>query len=185
MFPMVATVSEFRAARGLLRAEAARVRPAPERLSVGTMLEVPALMWQLPELLREADFISIGTNDLMQFVFAADRGTPSLAKRYDVLSPAMLSLLAQVQAAAAAAGMALSVCGEMAGRPLEAMTLAALGITTLSMPATGLLAVKEVLASVDLLAFRAVLASIRRTGAGAASLREPIAGWAREHGLPV
>ena len=185
MFPMVATVAEFQAARGLLRAEAARVRPAPERLSVGTMLEVPALMWQLPELLREVDFVSVGTNDLMQFMFAADRGTPALAGRYDVLSPAMLNLLAQLQAAAAAAGVALSVCGEVAGRPLDAMTLVALGITTLSMSANGLPAVKEVLASVDLPAFRAVLASIRRTGAGAASLREPIAGWAREHGLPV
>ena len=76
MFPMVATVAEFRAARALLLAEAERVRPAPEQLEVGTMLEVPALMWQLPELLREVDFISVGTNDLMQFLFAADRGTP-------------------------------------------------------------------------------------------------------------
>jgi phosphotransferase system enzyme I (PtsP) len=76
MFPMVATVAEFRAARALLLAEAARVRPAPERLEIGTMLEIPALMWQLPELLREVDFISVGTNDLLQFLFAADRGTP-------------------------------------------------------------------------------------------------------------
>ncbi len=185
MFPMVATVDEFRQARALLRAEWARVRPAPERLSVGTMLEIPALLWQLPELLREVDFVSVGTNDLMQFLFAADRGTPSLAGRYDILSPAMLNVLAQLHSAAASAGVPLSVCGEVAGRPLEAMTLAALGITTLSMPASGLPAVKEVLASVDLPAFRAVLTSIRRTGAGAASLREPIAGWAREHGLPV
>jgi len=185
MFPMVATVAEFRAARALLLAEAARVRPAPERLQVGTMLEVPALLWQLPDLLREADFVSIGTNDLMQFVFAADRGTPSLAGRYDFLSPAMLELLAQLQPLAAAAGVPLSVCGEVAGRPLEAMTLVGLGITTLSMPATGLPEVKEMLAALDLPKFRAVLTSIRRTASGAASLREPIAGWAREHGLPI
>ena len=74
MFPMVATVAEFRAARALLLAEARRVRPAPERLSIGTMLEVPALMWQLDELLREVDFVSVGSNDLLQFLFAADRG---------------------------------------------------------------------------------------------------------------
>ncbi len=78
MFPMVATAAEFRKAKGLLLAEAKRVRPEPERLSIGTMLEVPALMWQLPDLLREADFISVGSNDLVQFMFAADRGTPSL-----------------------------------------------------------------------------------------------------------
>ena len=185
MFPMVATVAEFQQARALLRAEAARVRPAPEHLSIGTMLEIPALLWQLPELLREVDFVSIGTNDLMQFLFAADRGTPSLAGRYDMLSPAMLNLLGQLQAAASAASVPLSVCGEVAGRPLEAITLVALGIDTLSMPAAGLPPVKEALASIDLPAFRAVLTSIRRIGAGAASLREPIAGWAREHGLPV
>jgi phosphotransferase system enzyme I (PtsP) len=185
MFPMVATVTEFQQARALLRAEAAKVRPAPEQLSIGTMLEIPSLLWQMPELLAEVDFVSIGTNDLMQFLFAADRGTPSLAGRYDVLSPAMLNVLDHLAAAARVAGVPLSVCGEAAGRPLEAMTLAALGITTLSMPATGLPPVKEALAALDLPGFRPVLASIRRTGAGAASLREPIYGWAREHGLPV
>ena len=185
MFPMVATVAEFRAARALLLAEAARVRPAPERLSVGTMLEVPALMWQLPALLREVDFVSVGTNDLMQFVFAADRGTPSLAGRYDVLSLAMLDLLAHLQVQAAAAGVPVSVCGEVAGRPLEAMTLVGLGIVNLSMSASSLFAVKDALAAVDLPVFRSVLASIRRTSAAEASLREPIAGWAREHGLPI
>jgi phosphotransferase system enzyme I (PtsP) len=185
MFPMVATVAEFRAARALLLAEAARVRPAPERLSIGTMLEVPALMWQLPALLREVDFVSVGTNDLMQFVFAADRGTPSLAGRYDVLSPAMLDLLAHLQARAAEAGVPVSICGEVAGRPLEAMALVGLGIVNLSMSASSLFAVKDVLAALDLANFRAVLASIRRTSAGEASLRESIAGWAREHGLPI
>jgi phosphotransferase system enzyme I (PtsP) len=185
MFPMVATVAEFRAARALLLAESARVRPAPERLQIGTMLEIPALMWQLPELLREVDFISLGTNDLMQFVFAADRGTPSLAGRYDFLSPAMLELVSHLQVKASAAGVPVSVCGEVAGRPLEALTLAGLGIVTLSMPASGLPEVKEALGALDLPAFRAVLASIRRTAAGAPSLREPIAGWAREHGVPL
>lgn len=185
MFPMVATVAEFRAARALLLAEAARVRPSPERLSIGTMLEVPALLWQLPALLREVDFVSVGTNDLMQFVFAADRGTPSLAGRYDVLSPAMLDLLSHLQAEAAAAGVPVSVCGEIAGRPLEAMTLVGLGIVNLSMSASSLFTVKEALAALDLPTFRSVLASIRRTSGGEASLRESIAGWAREHGLPI
>src|SRR5262249_32540184 len=86
VFPMGATVAEFRAARSLLLAEARRVRPTPERLSIGTMLEVPALMWQLDELLREVDFVSVGSNDLLQFLFADDRGSPSLFNRYDLLS---------------------------------------------------------------------------------------------------
>ncbi len=183
MFPMVATVAEFRAARALLLAEAARVRPAPARLAVGTMLEVPALLWQMPALLAEADFVSLGSNDLMQFLFAADRGTPSLAHRYDPLSPPFLDILESLRQQAGAAGVSLSVCGEMAGRPLEAMTLAALGLTTLSMPATAVLPVKAFLAGLDLAAFRPVLATIRRNAEGQASLREPIASWAREHGL--
>ena len=185
MFPMVATVAEFRAARALLLAEAARVRPAPSALRIGTMLEVPALMWQLPALLRETDFISVGTNDLLQFLFAADRGTPALAGRYDLLSPPVIELLSELVAQCDAAGVELSVCGEHASRPLEAMALGGLGITTLSMPAAGLLPVKAMLAELDLGVLRRVLAAIRRTAAGAASVREPIASWAREQGLPV
>jgi phosphotransferase system enzyme I (PtsP) len=185
MFPMVATVAEFCAARALLLAEAERVRPAPESLQIGSMLEVPALMWQLPELLRVADFISVGTNDLMQFLFAADRGSPLLAGRYDVLSPAMLSLLADLSAQARAAGVPLSVCGEAASRPLEAITFAGLGVPTLSMPASGILPVKAALAAVDLPAIRELLSALRRTGAAEPSLREPIAAWAREHDVPV
>jgi len=219
MFPMVATVAEFRAARNLLEAEARRVRPAPRTLRIGTMLEVPALMWQLPELFAEVDFLSIGSNDLLQFTFAADRGTPAIANRYDLLSQPMFDVLEQVLCAARAArggtavpqdrgapqvrgvpqgsgqpeaggqpqggGVPVSLCGEAAGRPLEALALVGLGVTTLSMPASGILPVKAMLAQLDLVSFRPVLAAIRRGGAGAASLREPIAAWAREHGLPV
>ena len=185
MFPMVATAAEFRQAKALLMAEAARVRPMPERLSIGTMLEVPALMYQLPELLRETDFISIGSNDLLQFLFAADRGTPSLYGRYDILSQPMFNLLDQLLAAARAANVPVSLCGEAASRPLEALAFAGLGLTNLSMPASGVLPVKALLAEVDLRAFRPVLASIRRSAHGVSSLRDPIATWAREHGMTV
>jgi phosphotransferase system enzyme I (PtsP) len=183
MFPMVATVAEFRAAKGLLQAEAKRVRPAPRRLRIGTMLEVPALMWQLPELLKEADFISIGSNDLLQFLFAADRGTPSLYDRYDFLSPPILDLLEQLVVAARAACVPVSLCGEVASRPLDALVLAALGITTLSMPASGILPIKVMLSQLDLVAFRSVLASFRR--GGGFGLRESVATWAREQGILI
>ena len=185
MFPMVATVGEFRAARALLHAEAARVSQSPATLRIGAMLEVPALLWQLPALLQGCDFLSIGSNDLMQFLFAADRGTPALAGRYDVLSPPVLDILAAVQAQAAAAGVALSVCGEAASRPLEALVLAALGITSLSMPATSLLPVKAVLREADLAAFRPALRALREGASGEGSLRDAIGSWAREHGLEV
>jgi phosphotransferase system enzyme I (PtsP) len=189
MFPMVATVAEFSAARALLEAEARRVRPTPRTLRVGTMLEVPALMWQLPVLLEQVDFVSIGSNDLLQFVFAADRGTPAIAHRYDLLSQPMFDLLEQVLRAAARArggqGVPVSLCGEAAGRPLEALALVGLGLTTLSMPASGILPIKAMLSQLDLVSFRPVLTAIRHGGAGIASLREPIASWAREHGLPI
>jgi phosphotransferase system, enzyme I, PtsP len=188
MFPMVATVDEFRAARALLLAEAKRIRPAPERLEIGTMLEVPALLWQLATLLEEVDFVSIGSNDLLQFLFAADRGAPALAGRYDLLSAPVFDLIEQIVRAAATArggaGVPVSVCGEAAGRPLEAIALAALGVPTLSMSASSFMPVKSVLGSLDLGAFQAVLSEFRR-GAATASLREPIAVWAREHGVPA
>ena len=185
MFPMVATLAEFRLARGLLYAEAARIRPAPAKLSIGTMLEVPSLLWQLRELMTEADFVSIGSNDLMQFLFAADRGTPALADRYDFLSVPMLRLIKMVSLQAAESRVSLSLCGEAAGRPLDAAVLLALGVTQLSMSASALLAVKEVLTALDLVALRSFLQTLRRTAAAYSSLREPIAGWARDHGLAV
>ncbi len=185
MFPMVATLAEFRQARALLVAEAARSEPAPSSLQIGTMLEVPALLWQLPDLCREADFVSIGSNDLVQFIFAADRGTPALAERYDIISPPMLSVLESISVSAASCGIPLSVCGEAAARPLDAAVLLALGISTLSMSGSSLLAVKESLQGLDLTAFRPFLDGLRRSSPGYASLREPITAWARDHGLQV
>ena len=185
MFPMVATIGEFAAARALLLAERARVRPAPARLSIGSMIEVPALLWQIDALLAAADFVSIGSNDLMQFLFAADRGASALAGRYDILAPPILDLLEMLARRAAAARVPLSLCGEAAGEPLVAMVLAVLGITTLSMNAGAVLPVKAALTSVDLAAFRAVLETLRRQAGDVASLRAPLESWAREHDVPL
>jgi phosphotransferase system enzyme I (PtsP) len=185
MFPMVATISEFRAAKALLDAEVARAEHKPSALSVGTMLEVPALLWQLPQLMKDVDFVSVGSNDLMQFLFAADRGTPNLAGRYDLISPPVLDILEQIVQQAAAENVSLSFCGEAAGRPLEALILVALGFTSLSMSPSALLRVKAILLKTDVSAFRPVLALIRSRHPNAASLREPLSSWAREHGLGI
>jgi phosphotransferase system enzyme I (PtsP) len=151
------------------------------------MLEVPALMWQLDELLSEVDFVSVGSNDLLQFLFAADRGTPSLINRYDLLSQPVLRLLEHLLLAArtarGGAGVPVSLCGEAASRPLEAMVLVGLGFTTLSMSASGILPVKALLADLDLAAFRAVLKAIRSNADASVSIRETISTWAREQGL--
>jgi len=94
-------------------------------------------------------------------------------------------LVAAAKEAKDGAGVPISLCGEAASRPLEALTLVGLGFTSLSMAASGILPVKALLAELDLAAFQPVLASIRRNASGAASLREPISVWAREHGLAV
>ena len=154
MFPMIAEVSELLGARRLLDMELDRAKrrgqPLPERLRVGVMFEVPSLAWQLDSLLRHVDFISIGTNDLLQFMFAADRGNTRLAGRYDTLSPALLRLLHFVVEKVRPAGVDLGVCGEMAGRPVEALALLALGVRSLSMSPGAIGPVKAMVRSLDL-----------------------------------
>ena len=154
MFPMIAEVSELLGARKLLDLELDRARrrglPIPDRLRVGVMFEVPALAWQLDSLLKHVDFISVGTNDLLQFLFAADRGNSRLAGRYDCLSPSMLRLLHFVVERVRPSGVDLAVCGEMAGRPVEALALLAIGIRTLSMSPGAIGPVKAMIRSLDI-----------------------------------
>ena len=153
MFPMVSEVAEFDAAKAVLAKELERVKArggvVPERLRVGVMLEVPGLMWQLKSLLPRVDFLSVGSNDLFQFVFASDRGNPRVADRYDVLSPGLLSLLCSLVIATEEANVPLSLCGEMAGQPIEAMTLIGLGFRCISMPPPRLGAIKAMIRSLD------------------------------------
>ena len=154
MFPMIADVAELMSARKLLELELDRAKrrglTIPERLRVGVMFEVPALAWQLDSLLPHVDFISVGTNDLLQFLFAADRGNSRLAGRYDSLSPALLRLLHFVVEKTRPAGVDLAVCGEMAGRPVEALALLAVGVRTLSMSPGAIGPVKAMIRSLDL-----------------------------------
>lgn len=137
MFPMVSDVAEFEAAKALLQREIDREKAFGDRLpaeiKVGAMLEVPALAMQLPQLLPRCDFVSLGTNDMTQFLFAADRNNPRLARRYDVLAPAVLSFIQQIARQADAYNVPLTACGEMAGHPLEAMALIGCGLRRLSM----------------------------------------------------
>ncbi|MBN9540921.1 MAG: phosphoenolpyruvate--protein phosphotransferase [Reyranella sp.] len=154
MFPMIADVGELMSARKLLELELDRAKrrgvTLPERLRVGVMFEVPALAWQLDSLLPHVDFLSVGTNDLLQFLFAADRGNSRLAGRYDSLSPALLRLLHFVVEKTRPAGVDLAVCGEMAGRPVEALALLAVGVRNLSMSPGAIGPVKAMIRSLDL-----------------------------------
>ncbi|HKU54461.1 MAG TPA: phosphoenolpyruvate--protein phosphotransferase [Rhizomicrobium sp.] len=137
LLPMVSDVDEFNRGRALVDRELERARllnlVRPAQVLVGAMLEVPALAFMLPQLMRSADFVSIGSNDLLSLAFAVDRTNPRVAKRYDTLNPASLTLIRLIVNSAAENSGDLSLCGEMAGRPLDAMALLGLGIRALSM----------------------------------------------------
>ena len=164
MFPMIAEVSEFSAARALLDREVERQQrmgeSGPSSLQIGTMLEVPSLAWQLGALLPMVDFVSIGSNDLMQFLFASDRGNPRLAHRYDELSPAALSMVRDIVRRCDAAGVPVSLCGEAAGRPVDAMALIGLGLRSISMGPGSIGAVKMMVRSLDLPLLQAFMENI-------------------------
>jgi phosphotransferase system enzyme I (PtsP) len=187
MFPMIATAAEFVAARRIVDIEIARAQqrgqPAPKPLRVGAMLEVPSLIWQLPALLAEADFLSIGSNDLAQFFFASDRGNPRLADRYDPLSPAMLRALSEVARQCAAACRPVSVCGEMASKPIEAMALLGIGICSLSMAPSAIGPIKLMMRSLDVGPLRDYIAGL--VNHPHASLRQELTAYARDHGVAL
>jgi phosphotransferase system enzyme I (PtsP) len=182
-FPMVAEVAELERARALVDMELARAacegRALPQTVKVGVMLEVPSLLWQLPALCERIDFLSVGTNDLLQFLFACDRGNPRLADRYDPLSAPMLALLREIIARTREAGVSLSMCGDMAGNPIEAMVLIALGFRTLSMAATAIGPVKTMIRSLDTAAVAGYLDDIGNRPDH--SLRPKLEAYARDH----
>ena len=181
MFPLIASVDEFRAARAMVDEEIAwaqrRGRPAPKLLHVGAMIEAPSLVWHLDALLAMTDFVSVGTNDLMQYMFAADRGNPRVSERYDVLSPPALRALKAISDACAETGTPASVCGEMAGRPLEAFVLIALGFERLSMPPAGIGPVKRMVLSLDRESAKRGVASLLKGTSG--SVRSEVESLAR------
>ncbi len=185
MFPMITTVAELKLARHLLDMELERAKAhnqtLPDSIAVGSMLEVPALVFQLDSLLPLVDFIAVGTNDLSQFLFAADRNTPLTAGRYDHFSPALLSLIRMVQARCDIHRVPLSVCGEMASNPLGAMALIGCGVTMLSVSAQSIGPVKRMIRSLDVAPLRYYINSLLPSGEH--SLRVSLYNFAQDHGV--
>ncbi len=181
MFPMVSEPWEFDEAQALFEAQrawlTARGKRMPTAIRYGAMLEVPALAEVLDILLPKLDFLSIGTNDLTQFLFAADRANPRLADRYDWLSPAILRFLARVTREGQSAGVPVGVCGEMGGRPLEAMALIGLGIDRLSITPAAVGPIKAMIRSLDVAALRLALPALLATPPVA--MRVALGDWAR------
>jgi phosphotransferase system enzyme I (PtsP) len=189
LLPMVSEVAEFEAARAQIGRELDRAKrvglPLPEKLRLGAMVEVPSLLFELKQILAAADFISIGSNDLLQFVFAADRTNPVVARRYDTLSPAVLNVMQHIanQSAHLDRRDDISICGEIAGRPLEAMALIGFGITSLSMQASMIGPVKMMIRSLDTRTLRPLVEGLCTMSA--ATVRAELAEFASAHGIPV
>jgi phosphotransferase system enzyme I (PtsP) len=189
MFPMVSAVEEFDRARKLVERELTHLRrhghKLPDKVQIGVMVEVPALLFALDEMLERADFLSVGSNDLVQFMFAADRGNARVADRFDALSPPVLRALKSVADAGRAHDKPITLCGELASRPLEAMALIALGYRKLSVSAAAIGPVKAMVLSLDVGAAEKVLAPMLEVHKNGRSIRETLQAFAAETGVPV
>lgn len=185
MFPMVSEPWEFDEAKALFEAQHAWLakngKKVPQKIRYGAMLEVPALAECLDILLPNLSFLSVGTNDLTQFLFAADRANPKLADRYDWLSPAILRFLTRVVEPCRAHNVQLTVCGEMGGRPLEAMVLLGLGIDRLSITPAAVGPIKAMIRSLDLAELRRYIPSVLQ--APPRNIREVLAAWGAAHSV--
>ena len=185
MFPMVTEPWEFDAAKAVFESQLAflkrQKKTLPEAVRYGAMVEVPAIAEWLDVLAPRLSFLSIGTNDLTQFLFAADRGHPKLAERYDWVSPAILRFLNRVVTTVAPFGTDITVCGEMGGRRLEALALLGLGITRLSITPAAVGPIKELVSKVDLGAIRLAMSGWLIDPP--ANMRAVLTAWAANHGI--
>jgi len=189
MFPMISEVAEFDQAKGIVERELTYLRQhghaLPERVDVGTMVEVPALLYQLDELLKKVDFVSVGSNDLFQFLFAVDRGNAKVSERFDTMSAPILRALREIVQKANAAKKSASLCGEMASKPLGALALIALGYRSLSLSATGHGPVKAMILDLDAKKAEAMMAPLLDAPSGSVSIRERLTAFAEAEGLSL
>lgn len=187
MFPMISNLDEFLEAKETFMYAYEREKregyPLPSKVHLGMMIEVPSVVFQLREILKYCDFISIGTNDLYQFFFACDRGNPRLNERYDVLSAPFLNLMKKIIKEADAANVLCSVCGEMASNPLDAMALIGLGFRNLSVSSSSYGKVKAMIRSMSAKGVEEylnnILVSSRRT------LRPQLKAYAFDHAIEI
>jgi phosphotransferase system enzyme I (PtsP) len=187
LFPLLTESAEFYPLQDLLNAEIDRERELghelPLKIKKGVMIEVPSFAWHFEAIAKDIDFASVGTNDLFQFFFGVDRMNPHLSKRYDVLSPIFLSFLKHISDVAKENYKTLSVCGEMASKPIEALALLGLGYKTLSCTPQSLKSIAAMISSLDLKSFRAYLTPLLSSKDH--SLREHLKAWAQDHRIDL
>jgi phosphotransferase system enzyme I (PtsP) len=189
MFPMIANVAEFDAAKAIALRELAHLQRhghvTPCDVKLGAMVEVPSLLWELDTLAARADFLSVGSNDLVQYLYAADRDNTRVAKRYDPLSTPVLRALERIADAGRRAGKTVTLCGEMGGRPLEALALLAIGYRSLSMSPSSIGPVKAMILAANLDEAQVFVATLLAEEDGAPSLREKLREFALAREIPI
>jgi len=189
MFPMITEVAEFDSAKAMVERELTYLRQhghaLPERIDVGTMVEVPALLYQLDELLKKVDFVSVGSNDLFQFLFAVDRGNAKVSERFDTMSAPILRALRDIVRKADAAKKSACLCGEMASKPLGALALIALGYRSLSLSATAHGPVKAMILDLDAKKAEAMMVPLLDAPSGSVSIRRKLTEFAEAEGLSL
>jgi phosphotransferase system, enzyme I, PtsP len=189
MFPMIATVEEFDEAKSLVERELTHLRrhshKLPERVEVGTMLEVPSLLYQLDELLDRVDFLSVGSNDLVQFFYAADRGNSRVADRFDAISTPFLRALKSIVDKGRAYAKPVTLCGELASKPLGALALVAIGYRSFSLSPSAVGPVKAMLLELDARKAAGLIGPLIESPAGGLQIRERLKAFASEQGLQI
>ena len=185
MFPMVSEPWEFEAARAVFEQQLEFLRKrkklVPEAIHFGAMLEVPALADSLDLLLPRLSFLSVGTNDLTQFLFAADRANPKIAARYDWLSPSIMRFLRRIPQAGVGYDVDIGVCGEMGGSRLEALALLGIGYRRFSITPAAVGPIKELVRKVDLAEITAAMTDWLTSPPP--DMRAALSAWADERGI--
>ncbi len=189
MFPMITTVEEFETAKSFVEYEVGQLkklgRAPPSSLKLGVMIEVPSMIWQLDEICKRADFLSVGSNDLVQYIFAADRENKRVAARFDPLSTPVLQALKLIADKARVYATPLALCGELGGKPLEAMVLLALGYRGLSMSAACIGPVKAMLLATNLKETEKFILSLMEEAQAGQSLRDKLRKFAKTQNIPI
>jgi phosphotransferase system enzyme I (PtsP) len=189
MFPMIATVAEFDQAKDLVERELTHLRrhghKLPDEVEVGSMVEVPSLLYQLDELLERVDFLSVGSNDLVQFLYAVDRGNPRVSGRFDPLSAPVLRALKDIADKCHEHGKPVTLCGELASQPIGALALAAIGYRSLSLTPSAMGPVKAMLLELDCRKAAAFLCPLIGKSTGAVPIRAQLEKFAAGESLQI